>query len=176
MDKVVFFDRDGVINVEKNYLYKIEEFEFIDSEFSSFQYLKKLGYKFVIITNQSGIDRGKYTVEDFNILTTWMLEQFKEHGITIEAVNYCPHHPDFSGDCECRKPKIGMIKQAEEVLEIDYANSWLIGDKNSDIEAAKNANISNTIQVRSGHSFDDKTSKAKFIIDSINDIPNIIKQ
>ena len=137
MDKVVFFDRDGVINVEKNYLYKIEEFEFIDSEFSSFQYLKKLGYKFVIITNQSGIDRGKYTVEDFNILTTWMLEQFKEHGITIEAVNYCPHHPDFSGDCECRKPKIGMIKQAEEVLEIDYANSWLIGDKNSDIEAAK---------------------------------------
>ena len=176
MDKVVFFDRDGVINVEKNYLHKIEDFEFIDSSFSSFKYLKKLGYKFVIITNQSGIDRGKYSIEDFNILTDWMLEQFKEHDITIEVVNYCPHHPDFSGDCECRKPKIGMIKQVEDILNIDYKNSWLVGDKDSDIGAAKNANIANTIQVRSGHSFDEETSKAQFIIDSINDISNIIKE
>ena len=176
MDKVVFFDRDGVINVEKNYLHKIEDFEFIDSQFTSFHYLKNLGYKFVIITNQSGIDRGKYTVEDFNLLTDWMLSCFKEHGITIEAVNYCPHHPDFSGDCACRKPKIGMIKQAESVLNIDYKNSWLVGDKDSDIGAAQNANIPNTIQVRSGHSFDEKTSKAKYIIDSIKDIAKIIKE
>jgi len=176
MDKVVFFDRDGVINVEKHYLYKIEEFEFIDKEFSSFKYLKNLGYKFVIITNQSGIDRGKYTVDDFNLLTNWMLERFKEYAIEIKAVNYCPHHPDFSGNCECRKPKIGMIKQAEAVLDIDYENSWLIGDKDSDIKAAFNANIPNTIQVRSGHSFNEKTSKAKFIIDSIKDIPSIIKE
>ena len=176
MDKVVFFDRDGVINIEKNYLHKIEDFEFIDSSFRSFKHLKNLGYKFVIITNQSGIDREKYTVEDFNILTKWMLEKFSEHGIKIEAVNYCPHHPDFSGDCKCRKPKIEMIKQAESILEIDYENSWLVGDKGSDIGAAMNANIPNTIQVRSGHSFDEQTSKAKFIIDSIKDIPNIIKE
>ena len=176
MDKVVFFDRDGVINVEKNYLHKIEDFEFIDKYFTSFIYLKKLGYKFVIITNQSGIDRGKYTVEDFNLLTDWMLKQFQQHGIKIESVNYCPHHPAFSGDCECRKPKIGMIKQVEAILNIDYQNSWLVGDKDSDIEAAYNANITNTIQVKSGHSFNEKTSKAKFIIDSIKDIPNIIKE
>ena len=176
MDKVVFFDRDGVINVEKDYLHKIEDFEFIDSDFSSFKHLKDLGYKFVIITNQSGIDRGKYTLADFNILTDWMLERFKEHNIKIEAIYHCPHHPDFSGDCECRKPKIGMIKQAESILDIDYQSSWLIGDKDSDIKAAINANIPNTIQVRSGHSFDEKTSKAKFIIDSIKDIPSIIKE
>ena len=176
MEKVVFFDRDGVINVEKNYLFKIEDFEFIDKEFQTFKYLQDLGYKLVIITNQSGIDRGKYTHDDFRVLNEWMIEQFQAHGITIDGVYYCPHHPDFSGDCICRKPKIGMIKEAANTLEIDFHNSWLVGDKDSDIQTAINAHIPNTIQVRSGHTFEKEKSKALYIIDSIKDIPNIIKQ
>jgi len=176
MDKIVFFDRDGVINKEVNYLHTIKDFEFIDKEFSSFKHLKSLGYKFVVITNQSGIGRGKYTKEDFNILNDWMIDQFKKYDIIIEAVYYCPHHPDFTGDCECRKPNIGMIKSASKILDIDYNNSWLIGDKDSDIKTAINAGIKNTIQVRSGHSFNELKSKADYIVDSIIDIPSIIKQ
>ena len=174
MDKVVFLDRDGVINIEKNYLHKIDDFEFIDGVFSSLQYLQKLGYKFVIITNQSGIGRGYYNPEDYNILTLWMKEQFRKNNIEIVEVFCCPHAPNQN--CNCRKPNTGMIEEASKILNIDYSNSWLIGDKDSDIQTAINANIKNTIQVRSGHKFNEKQSRADFIIDSVKDIPNIIKE
>jgi D-glycero-D-manno-heptose 1,7-bisphosphate phosphatase len=160
-----------VINIEKNYLYKIEEFKFIDGVFEALQYLQNLGYKLIIVTNQSGIGRGYYTHNDFNTLTSWMLEQFKLNSIKIDAVYYCPHTP--KDNCNCRKPQIGMIKQAMKLFDIDLNNSWLIGDKNSDIQMAYNANIPNTIQVRSGHSFEDKDSKATYIIDSIKDIKKV---
>lgn len=174
MQKVVFLDRDGVINIEKEYLYKKEDFEFIDGVFSSLQYLQKLGYKFIIITNQSGIGRGYYTLEQYNQLTQWMKQQFKENNIDIVEVYCCPHAPTQS--CQCRKPNIGMIQQAAKIIDIDYENSWLIGDKSSDIQTAINANIKHTIQVRSGHIFDEKSSKAEYIINSLKDIPNIIKK
>ena len=173
MDKVVFLDRDGVINIEKNYLHKIDDFEFIDGVFSSLQYLQKLGYKFVIITNQSGIGRGYYNPKDYDILTHWMKEQFRKNNIEIVEVFCCPHAPNQN--CNCRKPNTGMIEEASKILNIDYSNSWLIGDKDSDIQTAINANIKNTIQVRSGHKFNEKQSRADFIIDSVKDIPNIIK-
>ena len=173
MDKVVFLDRDGVINIEKNYLYKVEDFEFIDGVFESLLYLQDLGYKLVVITNQSGIGRGYYTKKEYDFLTQWIKQQFTNKDINVSEIYCCPHAPDQS--CECRKPKIGMITQASEILDIDYANSWVIGDKGSDIETALNANIANTIQVKSGHDFDEKDSKASFIINSIKDVPTIIK-
>ncbi len=173
MEKVVFIDRDGVINVEKDYLYKIKDFEFIEGVFDSLKHLQGLGYKLVIITNQSGIGRGYYTKKDFDKLTKWMLGQFEAKGIYIHGVFLCPHGPNDG--CGCRKPKTGMIDQAKELFEVDLENSWLIGDKNSDIQTAANAKIPNTIQVKSGHSFDQSESKAKYILDSIKDIPKIIK-
>jgi len=172
VEKVIFLDRDGVINIEKNYLYKIEDFEFIDGTFSSLKYLQSLGYKFVIITNQSGIGRGYYTLNQYQELTNWMVDQFKNNGINISEVFCCPHSPN--DNCNCRKPKIGMITQSSKILDIDYENSWLIGDKDSDIQTAYNANIPNTIQVKSGHNFNEENSKAKFVVDSIKDIINII--
>jgi D-glycero-D-manno-heptose 1,7-bisphosphate phosphatase len=174
MDKIIFLDRDGVINIEKDYLYRIEDFEFIDGVFSSLQYLQTLGFKFVIITNQSGIGRGYYNLAQYNELTLWIKEQFKDNNIDIVEVYCCPHAPDEK--CSCRKPNIGMIEQASKILNIDYKNSWLIGDKSSDIQTANNANIKNTIQVRSGHKFDEKNSKADYIVDSMKDIPTIIKE
>jgi len=173
MDKVVFLDRDGVINVEKNYLHKIEDFEFIDGVFKSLLYLQKLDYKLVIVTNQSGIGRGYYTKEQYDILTIWLKEKFKSSSINVSEIYCCPHAPDV--ECECRKPKIGMIQQASQIINIDYENSWVIGDKSSDIALGLNANIPNTIQVKSGHAFDEKDSKATFIINSIKDVPSIIK-
>ncbi len=166
--KAVFLDRDGVINVEKNYLYKIEDFEFIDGVFSSLKYLQQKGYKLFIITNQSGIGRGYYTQEDFDKLTSWMLQEFEKNGIEILQVELCPHTPDAK--CSCRKPLTGMIDNILENFNIDLEKSWLIGDKSSDIMCAKNANIKNTIQVQSGHKFDAKSSPADFVIDSIKDI------
>jgi len=174
MQKVIFLDRDGVINREKDYLYKVDEFEFIDGVFSALQYLQKLGYKLIIITNQSGIGRGYYTLEQYNILTIWMKEQFEQKEIDILEVYCCPHTPDEN--CLCRKPNIGMIQQATKIIEIDYEHSWLIGDKSSDIQTAINANIKNTVQVRSGHTFDETNSKANYIIDSLKDIADIIKE
>lgn len=172
--KAVFLDRDGVINIEKNYLYKIEDFEFIDGVFEALHYLQDLGYKLFIITNQSGIARGYYTKEDFDKLTSWMIDQFQEEGIEISQVECCPHAPDEN--CSCRKPNTGMIDNILKNHAIDMENSWLIGDKSSDIVCANNAKIGHTIQVKSGHEFDHNQSPADFVIDSIKNIQTIIKK
>ncbi|MBI3873476.1 MAG: D-glycero-beta-D-manno-heptose 1,7-bisphosphate 7-phosphatase [Arcobacter sp.] len=162
--KAIFLDRDGVINIEKDYLYKIEDFEFIDGVFEALRYLQSKGFLLFILTNQSGIGRGFYTQDDFLKLTKWMIEKFELEEIKISRVEFCPHLPD--NDCECRKPKTGMIDNISNIYEIDFENSWLIGDKKSDIECAKNAMIKNTIQAKSGHSFE--TSIATQTIETLN--------
>ena len=173
-EKAVFLDRDGVINIEKNYLYKIQDFEFVPGVFSSLKYLQDLNYKLFIITNQSGIARKYYSLEDFNILTKWMINEFKKEGIIISSVQLCPHGP--KDDCLCRKPKTLMIDNILEDFNIDLENSWLVGDKSSDITCAINAKIKNTIQGKSGHNFIEKDSLADIVCDSILDIKNIIKE
>jgi len=92
-NKVAFLDRDGVVNIEKDYLYKIEDFEFIDGVFEACKYFKDLGYLIIVITNQSGIGRGYYTSDDFDNLTIWMNKQFSDNGIEIDGVYCCPHTP-----------------------------------------------------------------------------------
>jgi len=154
MRKALFLDRDGVINKEKNYLYKIEDFEFIDGVFETCRYFQEKGYLIVIITNQAGIARGKYTEDDFTKLTTWMLQEFKKENIEITKVYYCPHHPDFTGECSCRKPKPGMILDAKKEFNINLENSILVGDKNSDIEAGLNVGIEKSFLINTGHQID----------------------
>ncbi|WP_228126428.1 D-glycero-beta-D-manno-heptose 1,7-bisphosphate 7-phosphatase [Candidatus Marinarcus aquaticus] len=171
MQKAIFIDRDGVINVEKNYLYKIEDFEFIEGVFEALKSFQTLGYKLFIITNQSGIARGYYTLDDFNRLTEWMLQQFEKKEITISDVQLCPHGPH--DECNCRKPKTGMIDAILKKHAIDLTQSWLIGDKTSDIECAQNAGIAHTIQVKSGHEFE--TSLAEYVCDSIKEAKDIIR-
>jgi len=173
MQKAIFLDRDGVINIEKNYLYKIEDFEFVDGVFDALTYLQDKGYLLFIITNQSGIARGYYSLEDFNTLTKWMNDEFKQRDITISQVELCPHGPN--DNCKCRKPKTLMIENILKNYNIDLEKSWLIGDKLSDIRCAQNANIQNTIQVKSGHVFNENDSIANFILNSIKDIKTIIK-
>ena len=171
--KTIFLDRDCVINKEKNYLYKIESFEFINGVFYACQYLESINYKIIITTNQSGISRGYYTESDFKKLTKWMLGQFNNNNIDILDVIHCTHLPsDF---CDCRKPKPGMLLSAKTKHNIDMENSWMIGDKENDIQAANNAGIINTILVKSGHNVDEFNSKSKFTLDSIKDIHQAIK-
>ncbi len=172
MQKAIFLDRDGVINIEKNYLYKIEDFEFVDGVFETLLHLQSLGYKLFIITNQSGIGRGYYTLADFNLLTNWMKKEFENFHIKISQVELCPHGPDDG--CNCRKPKIGMIENILKKHDIDLEKSWLIGDKSSDIKCANNAKIINTIQVKSGHEFSEKDSLADYICPSIKEVKGVI--
>jgi len=171
--KAVFLDRDGVINKEVGYLHKSEDFEFIDGVFTACRHFQTLGYKLIIITNQSGIARGYYQQQDFHQLTEWMLAQFDDQGVDILDVFFCPHGPE--SDCECRKPQPGMLIEARDKFDIDMENSWMIGDKEADISAANAAGISNTILVKSGHKFDEANSKAKFILKSIKDSIQTIK-
>lgn len=139
--KALFLDRDGVVNVEKDYLYKIEDFEFIDGILDVCRYFLNLGYKIIIITNQSGIARGYYSIDDYKKLTAWMVDEFKKNGIEITKVYHCPHHPEISGECECRKPKSGLFLQAKDEFDIDMQNSIIIGDNQRDIESAINVGI-----------------------------------
>ena len=170
--KTIFLDRDGVINKEVNYLHKIDDFEFIDGIFKTCLYFQNLGYKIIIITNQSGISRGYYSESDYQKLTQWMLDQFENKYINILDIFHCPHGPDST--CNCRKPKPGMFLNAKTKYNIDMKNSWMIGDNEVDVIAANTAGIDNTILVRSGHKINETKSNAKFIIDSIQQTKQLI--
>ena len=170
--KTIFLDRDGVINKEVNYLYKIDDFEFIDGIFDACLHFQSLSYKIIIITNQSGISRGYYTESDYQKVTQWMLDQFKHKNINILDIFHCPHGPNST--CSCRKPKPGMFLKAKAKHNTDMEKSWIIGDKERDIQAAKSAGINNTILVSSGHNINETKSNASFIIDSITQSKKII--
>lgn len=166
MKKALFLDRDGIINKEINYLHKIEDFELVDGIIDLCKDFKESGYIIIVITNQAGIARGKYSEEDFEKLTIWMIDLFKQNSINISEVYHCPHHPDFTGQCECRKPNIGMILQAQEKYDIDLSRSVLVGDKESDIAAGINANIGWNVLL----SDKIKYSKANIIVKKLNEV------
>lgn len=145
--KVVFLDRDGVINHDYGYVYQANKFHFIDGVFKACKHFINLGYEIIVISNQSGIGRNFFKEEDFLNLTKWMIDRFKENKIDILKVYYCSHHPNKN--CTCRKPQIGMIQQSLDDYDIDLEKSWLIGDKMTDIQTAINSNIKNYILINS---------------------------
>lgn len=169
MQKAIFLDRDGVINVDKAYVSKIEDFEFCEGVFETLRHFQSLGYLLIIVTNQSGIGRGYYSKKDFETLTAWMLQELLHVNIKIDAVYHCPHAPEDK--CACRKPKSGMFENAIKDHNIDVTQSWMIGDKPSDIEAAQNAGIGNTILVGNP-----QNSGAKYCVNFLLDTINLIKK
>ena len=166
--KVFFVDRDGVINKEIGYLHEISKFKYIEGTIDGLKYIRSKGYEIILITNQSGIGRGFYSVEQFTKLNNWMLEDLKNKGIDILDVFFCPHSPDDC--CQCRKPNPGLFLDAQKKFGINMNSSWSIGDKETDIKAASRAGIKKTILVRSGHKINETTSKSNFIIDSLANI------
>ena len=127
------------------FVHKIENFELKRGIVELLQYLTTQNYKLFVVTNQSGIGRGYFTETDFLRLTEYMITIFKEYGVSFEEVYHCSCAPEK--DCECRKPSPHMINKGVDKYEIDVSMSWLIGDKESDIGAANNAGIYNTIKV-----------------------------
>lgn len=139
MQKILFLDRDGVINKDIGYAHKKEQIEFVEGIFDFCNQAIIFGYQIIIVTNQSGIARGYYSYDDFHILMKWIILEFKKHDIAILDYFYCPHHP--LDNCNCRKPNPGMILDAVKKYPIDLSNSIMVGDKESDLIAAKKAGI-----------------------------------
>ena len=130
MNKAIFLDRDGTINVEKNYLYKIEDWKFEEGAIEALQILQGLGFKLIVISNQSGIGRSYYTKKDADKIFQYMEKELKKNGITIAKSYYCPH---YNEECDCRKPKLGLFYQAQKEFDIDFSESFAIGDKLRDL-------------------------------------------
>ena len=152
--KAAFLDRDGVINLDRAYVSRWEDFEFVPGAIDAMRRLKEAGYALVIVTNQSGIARGYYTEEQYQLLTAAMREALADTGAAVEAVYHCPHHPkgevtELAIECDCRKPAPGMILRAARELNLSLADSILVGDKPSDIEAARAAGVGHAYIVQS---------------------------
>jgi D-glycero-D-manno-heptose 1,7-bisphosphate phosphatase len=144
--RAAFIDRDGVLNEDRGYVSRAEDFHWLPGAVPALARLQGAGYALVIVTNQSGIARGFYTQADFEALTAHMREQLRAAGVTLDAVESCPHLPtatvpEYRLDCDCRKPRPGMILRAAQALDLDLAASCLFGDKARDIAAGRAAGV-----------------------------------
>lgn len=144
----VFLDRDGTLNVEKEYLHRREAWEWIDGARESIAALKAAGYRVIVVSNQSGIGRGMFTAAEVESLHDFMRVQLAAAGTSVDAVYYCPHVPEDG--CACRKPAPGMLLIAAREHGLDLARSWMVGDKIIDVEAALAAGVQ-PLLVRTGH-------------------------
>lgn len=148
----VFLDRDGTINVEKNYLYRIEDWEWIPGAEDAIIQLNKAGFLVIVVSNQAGIARGLYTAKNVNDLHSHVSTDLMHKDGKIDAYYFCPHHHEHGENrsCECRKPKPLMILEAARALNIDLKKSWLVGDKFIDVVAGKAAGVKG-IHVQTGY-------------------------
>lgn len=181
MSRAVFLDRDGVINIDHGYVHMVDDFEYVEGVFDACRSIKEMGFKLAVVTNQSGIARGFYTEDQFHTLTEWMDWNFADKGIDFDGIYYCPHHAekgigDYKQDCDCRKPKPGMMLSAAEFLKLDLSQSVMVGDKRDDMLAAKAAGIPIRILVRTGKEVTEEAiAEASIVLDSIADVPGYLK-
>lgn len=138
-NKAIFLDRDGTINFDLGYVYRVEDWQWADENVpQALRMLQKDGYKLIVVTNQSGIGHGLYTLSDMEILHKHMEEELRKEDVRLDLIMYCPHARDAG--CACRKPRMGMITDAAgKINGIDLAQSWTIGDKLLDMEMGQNA-------------------------------------
>ncbi len=155
LKRAVFLDRDGTINVEKEYLHRAEEFVFIPGAPEAIRLLKETGFLVIVVTNQSGVGRGYYDEEAVHRLHRYMDGELARHGASVDAYYLCPHHPlhgigDYRRECGCRKPLPGMLLEAARDFTIDLAASYIVGDKLADVEAGHAAGC-RPLLVRTGY-------------------------
>ncbi len=144
--RAAFLDRDGVVNIDRGYVYRREDFDFVPGLLEGARRLHELNYALVIVSNQSGIGRGLYSEADFHALSDWMREEFIAAGAPLSGVYFCPHHPSeargrYLVRCDCRKPAPGMLFSAASDLHLDLSASIMFGDSESDLSAAQAAGV-----------------------------------
>jgi D-glycero-D-manno-heptose 1,7-bisphosphate phosphatase len=154
--KAAFIDRDGVINEERNYVHRIEDFVLLPGVAEGLKLLSDAGYRLIVVTNQAGIARGYYDQAAMELLHRHLRELLARRDVKLDAIYFCPHHPQgcvagLAIECDCRKPAPGMLLQAARDFDIDLAASVLIGDKLSDVLAGKQAGVGRAVIVESGH-------------------------
>lgn len=178
----IFLDRDGTINVDHGYVYEINRFQFIDGVIDACHELKEMGFILVVVTNQSGIARGKFSEKQFIHLTTWMDLLLANHNVICDGVYFCPHHPEaliakYRKSCDCRKPKPGMLFQALHKLNINMATSYMVGDTYKDMQAAVSAGVGTKVLVHTGKPVTKQSKKlADWILNSLAELPEAIRQ
>jgi D-glycero-D-manno-heptose 1,7-bisphosphate phosphatase len=150
-----FLDRDGVINIDSGHVHRVRDFHFFPEVLNACRNLYIAGYKLIVVTNQAGIAHGYYDEQAFQEISNWMKERFTEAGAPLAAIYHCPHHPlgkveRLARECNCRKPAPGMITRAVLEHKIDVSTSFLVGDKESDMEAAARAGLPAKYLVRTG--------------------------
>lgn len=149
--KTIFLDRDGVINTNppnKGYVRRWSEFSFLPNALKAIRDLTENGYRIIVITNQAGIGKGLFSEDNLKDIHARMVTEITDAGGRIDAVYYCPHHPEAG--CECRKPKPGMLRRAADEHRIELSSAYLIGDSTTDIEAGRRAGT-RTLLVLTGH-------------------------
>lgn len=176
MNKALFLDRDGVINKEINYLHRIEDVEFIDGIFAMCRFFEEGGFLPIVVTNQAGIARGYYSEDDFHVLNDWMLNEFRQKNIHIRKVYFCPYHPTdgvgkYKKDSLDRKPLPGMLLRAQKEFSLNMAESILLGDKESDIQAGIAAGVGANVLFSSQLNV---PTAADIVIDHLAALPNLI--
>jgi len=168
-NKAIFLDRDGTINIEKNYMYKIEDFEFENGVVDSLKIFQKLGFKLIIISNQSGIGRGYYSEKEVNQLFEYMIGELRKNEIYIDKYYYCPHYQE---ECDCRKPKLGLFYKAQKEFDIDFSKSYAIGDKLRDVAICKSEEVKGFIITKEKIQVEDNIK----IVDNILQSAHIIEK
>lgn len=148
MNRAVFLDRDGTIIVEKSYLHKIEDVKFIPDVGKALSKLKKKGFLLFLVTNQSGVSRGFFTMEDVQRVHRHILAVLQKDGATLDGVYICPHQPE--DNCDCRKPKTRLVQDASLKFGIDLPRSFMVGDRELDVELGQRAGCKSVL-VRTGY-------------------------
>ncbi len=165
-NKAIFLDRDGVINKEVSYLSNPDNFEFIEGSIDALKILKKKGFLLIVVTNQAGIARGIFTLEILKVIHDKMRNILKENNANLDEIYYCPHHPDFTGPCDYRKPNPGMILKAQSDFNVNLSKSYMVGDTLNDIETGKAAKCK-TVLVLTGYGKEEQKKIRSIIPDMI---------
>ena len=171
----VFLDRDGTLIEEKTYLADPEGAVLIASAPRALTELRSAGFKLVVVTNQSGIARGLYAESDYHAVAKRVDELLDQAGVSVDGTFYCPHHPDFGTPCSCRKPLTGMYREAAELLGIDLAGSYFVGDKISDVLPALELGGTGVL-VRTGYGSQEepRIPEGVAVVDDVGDVARLI--
>lgn len=149
-ERAIFFDRDGTINEEKDYIFDPALIELIPGALEGLKLASEAGFRLFIVSNQSGIARGLATETDVCRVNERLEELVAVGGVHFDGIYFCPHLPTISGHCDCRKPKRGMVDRALETFDLDLANSFVVGDRLLDMQLAHNIGATG-IMVRTGY-------------------------